>query len=370
MKVPLIDLAAQYATIRDDIAAAIERVLASQHFILGPEVAGFEREIAAFCGVRHAIGVSSGTDALLVSLMALDVSAGDEVITTPFSFFATAGVISRLGARPVFADIEPRSYNLDPAAIEAVITERTRAILPVHLYGRCADMVAIGAIAGRHGVPVVEDAAQAIGATDEAGRQAGTLGTCACFSFFPTKNLGAFGDAGMVTTDDDALAERIRLLRVHGGERRYYHRMVGGNFRIDALQAAVLRAKLNHLADWNAARRRNAERYAVLFERARLTDRVSLPHDVPGHSYHQYVIRIPRRDEVRERLAARGVTTGVYYPLPLHLQECFSDLGYAAGSLPVAEAAAAHVLALPIHPELTEEQQNHVVNSIATVLEA
>jgi dTDP-4-amino-4,6-dideoxygalactose transaminase len=364
VKVPLLDLKGQYATIRQEIAVALDRVLASQHFILGPEVEAFEREIAAFIGVRHAIGVSSGTDALLVALMALGVGPGDEVLTTPFSFFATAGVIARLGARPVFADVDNDSLNLDPAAVRAALTPRTRAIVPVDLYGRCADMAAINTIAVAAGVPVIEDAAQAIGATDDAGRQAGTTSLGACFSFFPTKNLGAFGDAGLVTSNDDAFSASVHLLRVHGGERRYYHRRVGGNFRIDALQAAVLRVKLQHLPAWTEARRHNAARYRALFAAAGLDDVVRVPHDVPGHIYHQFVIRAKRRDELREHLSASGIGSEVYYPLPLHLQECFAGLGYRPGDLPAAEAAAAEVLALPIFPELLEEQLAYVVATV------
>jgi dTDP-4-amino-4,6-dideoxygalactose transaminase len=366
MKVPLLDLRQQYASLRTDLDAAVARVIESQYFILGPEVAAFEQEIAGFCGVRRAIGVSSGTDALLVALMALDVGPGDEVVTTPFSFFATAGVIARLGATPVFVDIESDSYNLDATLLEAAITERTRAIVPVHLYGRCVDNAAIGRIAAAAAVPVVEDAAQAIGARDAQGAPAGTTGLCGCFSFFPTKNLGAFGDAGLVTTNDEGFASRVELLRVHGGERRYYHRQIGGNFRIDALQAAVLRVKLSRLLAWNEARRRNAGRYRRLFTEAGLEDWIEAPADVDGHIYHQFVVRAKHRDALREWLAAEGVGSEVYYPVPLHLQECFTSLGHRVGSFPQSERAASEVLALPIYPELTAEQQAWVVDRIAT----
>jgi dTDP-4-amino-4,6-dideoxygalactose transaminase len=365
MRVPLLDLRAQHDTLRDDIRVAIERVVESQHFILGPEVSAFEADVARYCGVPHAIGVSSGTDALLVALMALDLAPGDEVVTSPFSFFATAGVIARLGARPVFADIDPATFNLDAAAAAATIAPATRAVLPVHLFGRCADMdLLLDAVAAR-GIPIIEDAAQAIGATDARGRAAGSTGLAGCFSFFPSKNLGAFGDAGLVTARDDAFADLLRILRVHGSRPKYYHERVGGNFRIDALQAAVLRVKLPHLDAWSAARRRNADRYRALLAEARLDDgRVIAPDDVPGHIYNQFVIRVQQRDALRDHLGAAGIGTEVYYPVPLHLQVCFRDLGHGPGDFPASEAAAREVLALPIYPELTEEQQAWVVESI------
>lgn len=365
MNVPLLDLRIQYAAIRDEVDAAIRRVVESQYFILGPEVKAFEEEIAAFCGARHAIGVSSGTDALLVALMALDIEPGDEIVTTPFTFFATAGVIARLRARPVFVDIEPVSFNMDPDQVAAAIGPRTRAIMPVHLYGRCVDP-RIQQIADEAGIPVVEDAAQAIGATDADGRIAGSIGLCGCFSFFPTKNLGGFGDAGLVTTSDDAFAERVVRLRVHGGERRYFHREVGGNFRIDALQAAVLRVKLAYLPEWNAARRKNADRYRALFAETGLESVIDAPADVEGHIYHQFVVRARDRNGLRDHLIAAGIGNEVYYPLPLHRQECFADLGYGEGAFPVAEAAAGEVLALPIYPELTEADLRAVVGAIAS----
>ena len=364
-RVPLLDLRAQYATIRDEVDAAVQRVIASQHFILGPEVAALEQEIAEYCGAAHALGVSSGTDALLIALMALGVGPGDEVVTTPFTFFATAGVVARLGARTVFVDIDPDSFNIDPAAVDGAITPATRAIVPVHLFGRVANMDPLLATARRTGIAVVEDAAQAIGARDDQGRSAGALGDMGCFSFFPSKNLGAFGDAGMVTTSDDALARLLQRLRVHGSEPKYYHSIVGGNFRLDALQAAVLRVKLPYLDRWSAARRRNAQRYRELFTEAGLEPHVGLPTDVPGHIYNQFVIRVAERDALRAYLEQHGVGTEIYYPLPLHLQECFAGLGYGPGDFPHSEKAAREVLALPIYPELDEADLQHVVAAIA-----
>ncbi len=365
MKVPLLDLQAQYATIRWEVGTAIDRVCESQVFILGPEVAACEHEIASFCGASHAIGVSSGTDALLVALMAAGVGAGDEVITSPFTFFATAGVIARLGARPVFVDIEEENFNLDAGEVESKISARTTAILPVHLFGRCADMEAISEIAGRHGLAVIEDAAQSIGATDPQGRSAGTIGELGCFSFFPSKNLGAFGDAGMVVTQDAKLAEIVRVLRVHGGKPKYYHKQIGGNFRLDALQAAVLRVKLRYLPLWTAARRQNARRYRELFAQAGLSRPVTVPQDVAGHIYNQFVIRCAERDALQAFLREQEIDTEIYYPVPLHLQECFAGLGHRAGEFPRAEAAAREVLALPIYPELSEAQQDYVVDRVS-----
>ena len=369
--VPLIDLKAQYAALRDEIRAAVDGVLESQRFILGPEVEGLEEELADYCGAAHGVGVSSGTDALLVALMALDVGAGDEVVTTPFSFFATAGVVWRLAARPVFVDIEEETFNLDPAGLEAAITPRTRAIMPVHLFGQTADMDPINEVAcgaGDGGVPVVEDAAQAIGA-DYRGRGAGTLGALACFSFFPTKNLGGFGDGGLVTSNDPALAERVRSLRNHGFAEKYYNREVGGNFRLDALQAAVLRVKLKHLEGWHEARGRNAARYARLFEEAGLTapgSPVKLPVEAGHgrHIYHQFVVRCERRDQLQAYLGERGIGSAVYYPVALHLQECFRELGAVEGDFPAAERAAREVLALPIYPELDDEGAAEVVDAV------
>ncbi len=364
MKVPLLDLQAQYATIRAEVREAIDRVCESQYFILGPEVTALEEAMATFCGARFAIGVSSGTDALLMALMALKLGPSDEVLTTPYSFFATVGVIARLGARPVFVDIDPTTFNLDTTAALAKITARTKAILPVHLFGRCVDLDPLLEVAKERGIAVIEDAAQAIGATDRKGRQAGTIGAMGCFSFFPSKNLGAFGDGGMLVTNDEQLAETLRVLRVHGGKPKYYHRIVGGNFRLDALQAAVLRVKLKYLTAWTAARRSNAQRYRMLFQEMGLTGEVILPEDAPGHIYNQFVVRLPDRDRLRTFLRERGVETEVYYPVPLHLQECFLEFGYREGAFPQAEASARHSLALPIYPELTEMQQRHVVRQV------
>jgi dTDP-4-amino-4,6-dideoxygalactose transaminase len=367
--VPLLDLSAQWRSLRDETLAAITRVCDTQRFILGAEVEALERELAGMLQVDHAIGVSSGTDALVCSLMALGVGPGDEVITSTYSFFATAGSIARLGATPVLVDIDPDTYNLDVAAIPAAITANTKAIMPVHLFGQCADMDAVTDVASRAGVPIVEDAAQAIGSVYK-GRTAGSLGLFGCFSFFPSKNLGAFGDAGLITTKDGRLAERLRLLRNHGAEQQYFHRIVGGNFRIDALQAAVLRVKAPYLEAWTAGRRRNAERYRALFAEANLLSRVTLPIECADsvHIYNQFVVRVPHRDRIKERLAASGVGTAIYYPVPFHLQECFAGLGYRAGAFPLAEAAARETLALPIFPELSEAQQAHVVDSIGRAL--
>jgi dTDP-4-amino-4,6-dideoxygalactose transaminase len=364
--VPLLDLKAQYATIREEVRAAVDRVMESQHFILGPEVEALEAEVAAYSGCRFGVGVSSGTDALLLALMALEVGPGDEVITTPFTFFATAGSVHRLGAKPVFVDIEPASFNLDPAKIAAAVTKRTKAIIPVHLFGQCAEMDPIMDIACRHRLAVVEDAAQAIGA-EYRGRRAGSMGAAGCFSFFPSKNLGGFGDGGMITTDDEALARRMRMLRNHGAEPKYYHKLVGGNFRLDALQAAVLRVKLTHLEDWSAARQRNAGRYRGMISRAGLDGKVTCPAELPArrHIYNQFSIRTARRDALKAKLAERKVGHEIYYPVPLHRQECFAALGYGPGSLPESERAAAEVLALPIYPELTEAQQQYVVDALA-----
>jgi dTDP-4-amino-4,6-dideoxygalactose transaminase len=364
--VPLLDLQGQYRPLREPLLAAIARVCDSQRFIGGPEVEGFEREMAEYLGVSHAVGLSSGTDALLVPLMALGIGPGDEVITPTFSFFATAGAVSRLGATPKLVDIDPLTCNIDPRAAVAAMSSRTRAIIPVHLYGQCADMDPILEAAARRGIAVIEDAAQAIGATYK-GRRAGSMGTAGCFSFFPSKNLGAFGDAGMITTNDEALAREGRLLRNHGAEPKYFHKRVGGNFRLDALQAAVLRVKLPHLDGWSARRRENADRYDRFFQESAVADRVTLPARSPGcgHIFNQYVIRVPGRDAVRARLDAAGIGTEIYYPVPFHLQECFASLGYRKGEFPAAEAAAAETLALPIYSELTEAQQREVVSAVA-----
>jgi len=332
---------------------------------MGPEVAAFEDEVASFSGVPFAVGMSSGTDALLAALMAAGIGAGDEVITTAYSFFATAGVIARLGARPVFVDIERETFNIDAKSIAAVVTDRTRAVMPVHLFGRCCDMEPILQVARRHRLTVIEDAAQSIGARDDAGRVAGTIGDIGCYSFFPSKNIGAFGDAGMAITADASLADALRLVRTHGSKPKYYHHIVGGNFRLDAMQAAVLRIKLKHLPGWTAGRRSNAERYRALFAEARLKERLVVPEDHPGHIYNQFVIRCSNRDGLQRFLRDNGVGTEVYYPIPLHLQPCFSGLGYSEGDLPEAEAAARESLALPIYPELSEPAQRYIVELIS-----
>lgn len=367
MKVPLLDLAAQYAAIKPEIDAALARVVASQRFVLGPEVQACEEAVAACVGSSHGIGVSSGTDALLVALMAEDIGPGDEVVTTPFSFFATAGAIARVGATPVFVDIDPVTFNIDPALIEDRVTARTRAILPVHLFGQMADMAQVTEIARRRGLVVIEDAAQAIGARRD-GLSAGSVGHYGCFSLYPTKNLGGYGDGGIVVTDDPARADKLRALRVHGETTRYHHRFVGGNFRLDALQAAVIRAKLPHLDRWTEARIANAALYhSLLGDRAaRHPDALVLPRTVTDrHVFNQFVVRVADRDRVQARLTAAGIGTAVYYPVPLHLQECFAGLGYRPGDLPESERAANEVLALPIFPELTTVQIRHVARTLA-----
>jgi dTDP-4-amino-4,6-dideoxygalactose transaminase len=320
--------------------------------------------VSAFCGAHYAIGVSSGTDALLAALMAIGVGPGDEVVTSTFSFFATAGVISRVGARPVFVDVERSSFNFDSSELEAKLTARCKAILPVHLFGACAEMDPILTAAWKHGITVIEDAAQAIGSKDGSGRSAGTIGSLGCFSFFPSKNLGAFGDAGMVVTQDPEMAEAVRVLRVHGGKPKYHHGVIGGNFRLDALQAAVLRVKLKYLPGWTEARRRNAARYREYFSEAGLIEEIALPEDSAGHIYNQFVIRCARRNQLQNYLKTRGIGTEVYYPIPLHMQKCFADLGYKEGDFPRAEAAAREALALPIYPELSEQQQHCIVDEI------
>jgi dTDP-4-amino-4,6-dideoxygalactose transaminase len=381
--VPLLDLKAQYAGIRAEVLPIIESVCASQQFILGEHVRALESELAQYCAASAGVGVSSGTDALLLALMAFGIGAGDEVITSPFTFFATAGTIARTGARPVFCDIDPETFNISPAAVEDFIERRcrpeagglvnratggrVRALMPVHLYGRSADMQSIMRIAGHRGLRVIEDAAQAIGTEDANGVRVGSIGDIGCFSFFPSKNLGAFGDAGLCTTNDPELAERMRVLRVHGGKPKYFHPLIGGNFRIDELQAAILRVKLRHLDAWTEARRRNAAYYTAAFDRAGLAPRVVTPRADAGgrHIFNQYVIRAVRRDELRAALTDRGIGTEIYYPVPLHLQECFAHLGYARGDFPESERAAGETLALPIYPELSDTQLAHVVAGVA-----
>ncbi len=367
MQVPLLDLKEQNAALRPEIEAAIGRVLDTNGFILGAEVAALETELASFCDVKHAIGCASGSDAILLALMALDVGPGDEVITTPYSFFATVSAITRLGATPVFVDIEPDFYNIDPTKIEEKITPRTKAIEPVHLYGQCAEMDAINEIAAKHGIGVVEDAAQAIGAMDN-GRQAGSMSPAGCFSFYPSKNLGGMGDGGFLTTNNNVVAAKLRALRVHGAEERYYHKYIGLNSRLDGFQGAVLRVKLPHLDRWTEQRRSNAALYRDLFSDTGLLENIIIPTERDGalHIYNQYVIRVPgERDRLRLFLTEKGIGTDIYYPVPLHMQECFAYLGYERGSLPVAEQAANETLALPIFPELAQEQIEYVVSTIA-----
>ncbi len=368
MKVPLLDLSRQYVPLQDELEAALIRVARSGRYILGPEVEALENEIAPHCGTRHAIGVSSGSDALIVALMALGVGAGDEVVTTPFTFFATAGAIHRLGATPVFVDIDPVTYNLDLTRLEEALTPRTKAVVPVHLFGRMVEMDALQAVCAPRGIPVVEDAAQSIGSEDGAGHRAGNAGALGCFSFFPSKNLGAMGDGGLVATNDDELAERCRRLRAHGSKPKYYHSIVGGNFRLDPMQAAVLRVKLPHLDRWHAARKANADRYRTLFaaHAAQLDGNVGLPEEGPGrHIYNQFVIRVKHRDELKSTLAEKGIGTEIYYPLSLHEQACFAYLGCKKGDFPEAERAAAETLALPIFPELSDAEARYVVDVIA-----
>ena len=395
MKVPLLDLKAQYSAIKADIDRAVAEVMESQHFIMGPQVQACEKAIADYSRCAHAVGVSSGTDALLVCLMAQGIGPGDEVITTPYTFFATAGAIARVGAKPIFVDIEPVTYNLNPAQIASRVNARTRAIIPVHLYGQMAEMDAVMEIAGKHGLVVIEDAAQAIGA-EYKGRRAGSIGHYGCFSFFPSKNLGAAGDAGMVVTQDGQRAENLVRLRAHGSKPKYYHKVVGGNFRLDTLQAAVVTAKLRHLDNWTLARQRNAERYDRLFQSSGLQVADSSQYSADGftdpehaknknsrngtpavflpkvknnrHIFNQYVIRTPRRDQLKAALEDKGVSTEVYYPVPMHLQECFSFLGYGPGAFPESESAAKETLALPIYPELTEPQAEYVVQCVRDFL--
>ena len=366
MNVPLLDLKAQFAAIKDEIMPALEAVMESQYFINGPEVKQLEEAVAEYSECKVGVGVSSGSDALLISLMALGIGAGDEVITTPYTFFATVGSIWRTGARPVFVDIEPDTYNIDPARIEAAVTEKTKAIMPVHLFGQMAEMEAIMGIAEKHGLYVIEDAAQSIGSTHK-GRKAGSMGTVGCFSFFPSKNLGGMGDGGMVVTNDAELGEKLAVFRNHGSKPKYYHKWVGGNFRLDTLQAAGLLVKLKHLDDWSARRRANAARYDELFANI---DEVVTPiiRDCNVSIYNQYVIRMSQRDDLQAFLKNQGIGTAVYYPLSLHEQECFRPLGHKRGDFPESEKAADETLALPIYPELTDEQIDYVVGKVKEFL--
>lgn len=370
MQVPLLDLKAQYAIIRRDIESAITEVMESQHFILGPKVEACEALIAKYSNCSHAVGVTSGSDALIVCLMAENIGPGDEVITTPYTFFATAGAIDRVGATPVFVDIDPETYNIDASQIAAKLTAKTRAIIPVHLYGQMADMDPIMDLAKLHNLIVIEDAAQAIG-SEYKSRRAGSIGHYGCFSFFPSKNLGAAGDGGMIVTNDQGRAERLKVLRAHGSKPKYFHKVVGGNFRLDALQAAIVAAKLPYLDSWTAARQRNARLYDQLFTEAGLAQpeasfqRVQLPRVATNrHIYNQYVIRVQRRDQLQGFLKKKGVGTEVYYPVPMHMQECFAYLGQAEGAFPESERAAKETVAIPVYPELTETQQRYVVECI------
>jgi dTDP-4-amino-4,6-dideoxygalactose transaminase len=393
MPVPLLDLQAQYATIREEVRTAVDRVLESQYFILGPEVEALEAEVAAYSQCHYGIGVSSGTDALLVALMAIDIQPGDEVITTPYTFFATAGSIVRLGAKPVFVDIDPSSYNIDHTLIEAAITPKTKAIMPVHLFGQMAEMDPIMEIANRHNLYVIEDAAQAIGA-EYKGRRAGSIGHMGCFSFFPSKNLGGVGDGGMVVCQDRALADKLKLLRGHGAKPKYFHQLVGGNFRLDAIQAAVLRVKLKYLDTWSAARQRNAGIYRHLFARGADKNRQlkgthnhgndlnlalmtnsqnpSLPIELPSrrHIYNQFIIRTAQQAELIKHLQAKWIGCEVYYPQPMHLQKCFADLGYQPADFTQSQLASQETLAIPIYPELTLEMQQTVVESVQSYYQA
>jgi dTDP-4-amino-4,6-dideoxygalactose transaminase len=376
MHVPLLDLKAQYPTIKDRVLEVTQQVFESQYFILGPQVEDLEKKIAGYCRTGYSVGVSSGTDALVLSLMAAGIGPGDRVISTPYTFFATTGAIARVGATPVFVDIDPETYNLSPDKLKAAVAAMTedvlttvKAIVPVHLYGQCADMEPILSVASAHGWVVIEDAAQAIGA-EYNGRRAGSMGDYGCFSFFPSKNLGAFGDGGIVTASDPMVYERLKILRVHGSKPKYYHKVVGGNFRLDALQAAIVAVKLDYLDDWTTARQNNAARYRKLFASAGLTDRIHMPVEKENrHIYNQFVIRVDAdRDDLRTYLGEQGIGSEVYYPVPMHLQECFAGLGYQSGDFQVSEQAANQTLALPIYPELTESQQIYVVEKINAFL--
>jgi dTDP-4-amino-4,6-dideoxygalactose transaminase len=382
MEVPLLDLKAQYQALKGEILPVIEKVCASQQFILGPYVKELEQRVAAYSQAAHGIGLSSGTDALLIALMALDIGHDDEVITTPYTFFATGGTVARVGARPIYVDIDATTFNISPRRVQEFIDNHCefrggrlmrksgghiKALIPVHLYGQVADMKPLMDIARQYNLKVIEDAAQAIGSEYGDQRRAGTIGDIGCFSFFPSKNLGAFGDAGLVTANDAELAEKLRVLRVHGGKPKYFHALIGGNFRIDELQAAVLCVKLNHLDAWSAARQRNARLYDAAFARVGLGERVRTPVAMPGyrHIYNQYIVRVADRDRLRSHLAEHGVGTEIYYPVPLHLQKCFAYLGGKEGDCPESERAARETLALPIYPELSAEQLQYVVETVA-----
>ncbi|MDH4079434.1 MAG: DegT/DnrJ/EryC1/StrS family aminotransferase [Nitrospira sp.] len=373
MGVPLLDLKAHHEPLQQEIMAALEQTFRSQSFILGPEVGKLEERVATYCQAKHGVGVTSGTDALLIALMALGIGPGDEVVTTPYSFFATAGAVVRLGAKPVLVDIDPVTYNIAPSKIDSAVTSKTKAIIPVHLYGQCADMGPIMDLAKRHNFSVIEDAAQAIGAEYRDGQRACSMGTIGCLSFFPSKNLGCLGDGGMVVTNNPELAEQMRVLRVHGSKPKYYHKLIGGNFRLDTIQAAVLNVKLNYLDGWTKKRQENADRYETLFQQSSLVQRgkVRLPEAVyrPSgakhyHIYNQFVLRVERRDDLMAYLKQKGIGAEIYYPVPFHLQECFRYLGYRQGDFPESERAANETVAIPIYPELTLEQQTEVVKAI------
>ena len=392
MKVPLLDLKPQYHSLKSKLDEAILRVAESQYFILGPEVQKMEEEFCDYLKCKHAIGVSSGTDALLLALMAIDLKPGDEVIVPTYSFFATAGVVSRLNAVPVLTDIDPVTFNIDPDEVKKKITKKTKAIIPVHLYGQSADMEPLMSIAKEHNLKIIEDAAQAIGTQYKDGKFVGTIGDIGCFSFFPSKNLGCYGDGGLVTTDDDDLAFKLKIKRVHGGEPKYYHKVIGGNFRLDAIQAAVLRVKLPHLDNWSEQRRKNAETYNKFFIETGLAEetgrikfdsknKVLLPKAIYKseirnpkseirnyHIYNQYIIRVEKRDDLRKFLSDKAIGTEIYYPVPFHLQECFADLNYKKGDFPLAEQAGDTSIALPIYPELSAEQQKFVVEKIKELI--
>ncbi|MDH4329846.1 MAG: DegT/DnrJ/EryC1/StrS family aminotransferase [Nitrospira sp.] len=375
MGVPLLDLKAHHEPLAKEILDVIEQVFKSQAFILGPEVGKLEERVAAYCQAKYGIGVTSGTDALLIALMALGVGPGDEVITSPYSFFATAGVVARLGAKPVLVDIDPKTFNIDPSKTSQAVTSKSKAIIPVHLYGQCADMAPIMDVAKRHNLSVIEDAAQAIGSEYRDGRRACSIGTVGCLSFFPSKNLGCLGDGGMVVTNDPDLAERMKVLRVHGSQPKYYHKLIGGNFRLDTIQAAVLNVKLNYLDGWTKRRQENAARYETLFAQSGLaqTGKVQLPEPVYRdsgikhyHIYNQFVLRVERRDDLIAHLKQKGIGAEIYYPVPFHLQECFRYLGHKQGDFPESERAANETIAIPIYPELTMAQQTEVVEAIAS----
>jgi dTDP-4-amino-4,6-dideoxygalactose transaminase len=365
MSIQMVDLVSQYRKIKPEIDEAIHRVLDSGQFILGKEVGEFEAAAASYLGVKHAVGCASGTDALQVAMMALGIGPGDEVITTPFTFVATTETVVLLGAKPVYVDIDPKTFNIDPSMIEAAMTKRTKAILPVHLYGQPADMDPIVEVASKHGLPIIEDAAQAIGA-EYKGRKLGGIGTVGCISFFPSKNLGAFGDAGMVVTNDEALAEKLRMIVVHGSKRRYYHEIIGVNSRLDTLQAAILTVKLRHLEEWHEARRHAAQVYNSLFAGANLVPPFEAPY--ARHVFHQYTIRLKNRDAVAQRLAEKKIPHAIYYPIPLHLQQAFAHVGRPKGAFPITETAAAEVLSLPMHTELTRDQQEYVASTVREAL--